>query len=186
MRSNYKISIMSEPVTKEKLTIRSLQSMVDRIRAVVNAGIPCMGHIGMVPQQIRTTGGYRVVGCTAEEAKQVYNDAILLQEAGVWAIEVECVPDRVAEVITKRLRIPTLGTGSGAGCDGQGLMSFDIWGLPQPVAPRLAKKYDDLFTPAIEALKQFKQDVKTRDIVLPDNCLRLSDDEFKRFMEKLS
>ena len=100
--------------------------MIQRIEAVVAAGIPCMGHIGMTPQQIGATGGYRIVGRTAEEAVEVYRDALRLQEVGVWAIEIECVPVRVAEAITKRLEIPTIGTGSGTGC---ACMSSDM--LPE-------------------------------------------------------
>jgi 3-methyl-2-oxobutanoate hydroxymethyltransferase len=157
--------------------------MVDRIHAVVSAGIPCMGHVGMAPQQIVTTGGYRVVGGTAEEAMQVLSDSLLLQDAGVWALEVECVPDRVAEVITKRVRIPTIGTGSGAGCDGQGLVAMDIWGLPQPVAPRLAKRYDDLYSAGTEALLAFRQDVKNRRLVPTEKAVTIPNNEFDRFMD---
>ena len=167
----------------DSIKIEGAGIMVDRIHAVVSAGIPCMGHVGMAPQQIAATGGYRVVGRTAEEAVQVLNDALLLQDAGVWAIEVECVPDRVAEVITKRLRIPTIGTGSGSGCDGQGLMAMDIWGLPQPVAPRLAKKYCDLFTLGVAALRAFRQDVKNRSVVPVQSRVQITDDEFNRFMD---
>ena len=101
----------------------------------------------------------------------------------VMEIEVECVPDRVAEVITQRLRIPTIGTGSGVGCDGQGLVAMDIWGLPQPVAPRLAKRYDDLFTIGVNALRAFRQDVKNRSVVPTESRVQISDDEFNRFMD---
>jgi 3-methyl-2-oxobutanoate hydroxymethyltransferase len=160
--------------------------MVDRIHAVVQAGIPCMGHIGMAPQQIGAIGGYRVVGRKAEEAAQLLQDALLLQDAGVWAMEVECVPDRVAQVITQRLKIPTLGTGSGVGCDGQGLVAMDIWGLPQPVAPRLAKQYDDLYTLGVEALTSYVQDVKEGKVVAAEQAVRMPDDEFDRFMDMMA
>ena len=116
-------------------------------------------------------------------AAQVLRDALLLQDAAVWAMEVECVPDRVAQVITQRLRIPTVGTGSGTGCDGQGLVAMDVWGLPQPVAPRLAKRYDDLFTLGVEALRAFRQDVKNGTVVPTENGAKIPDDEFDRFME---
>jgi len=169
----------------DSIKIEGAGIMVDRIHAVVSAGIPCLGHIGMAPQQIAATGGYRVVGRKAEEAVQVLNDGLRLQDAGVWAMEVECVPDRVAEVITQRLRIPTIGTGSGVGCDGQGLMTMDIWGLPQPVAPRLAKRYDDLFTIGVKALGAFRQDVKNRSVVPAENRVQISDDEFNRFTDMI-
>ena len=157
--------------------------MVDRIRAVVQAGIPCMGHIGMAPQQIAAIGGYRVVGRKAETAAQLLRDALLLQDAGVWAMEVECVPDRVAEVITQRLQIPTIGTGSGVGCDGQGLMTMDIWGLPQPVAPRLAKQYDDLYSLGVEALTSYVRDVRAGGVVPAERTICMSDEEHNRFMD---
>jgi 3-methyl-2-oxobutanoate hydroxymethyltransferase len=167
----------------DSIKIEGAGIMVERINAVVSAGIPCMGHVGMTPQQIGATGGYRVVGRKAEEAVQVLKDALLLQDAGAWAIEIECVPDRVAEVVTHRLRIPTLGTGSGRGCDGQGLNAMDVWGLPQPVAPRLAKQYDDLFTLGVEALQQFRRDVKSGQVVPPESRVGIADDEFEKFME---
>ncbi len=166
----------------DSIKIEGAGLMVERIRAVVRAGIPCMGHVGMTPQQIGAIGGYRTVGRSAREAVQVLQDALLLQEAGVWAIEIECVPDRVAEFITRRLRIPTIGTGSGTACDGQGLMAMDIWGLPQPVAPRLAKQYDDLFTAGVMALESFKQDVQARKPVNGEG-IGMPDDEYARFLD---
>jgi 3-methyl-2-oxobutanoate hydroxymethyltransferase len=157
--------------------------IVERIHAIVSAGIPCMGHVGMAPQQIHTTGGYRAVGRTAAEAVQVYKDATMLQDAGCWMIELECVPWRVAEVITRRLGILTMGTGSGLGCDGQGLMTQDLWNLPQPVKPRLSKQYDDLYGMSLEALKRFKQEVKARAFP-PDRAVaQIPDDEFNRFVD---
>ncbi len=166
----------------DSIKIEGAGLMVERIDAVVRAGIPCMGHVGMTPQQIGAIGGYRSVGRSAREAVQVLQDALLLQEAGVWAIEIECVPDRVAEFVTQRLRIPTIGTGSGTGCDGQGLMAMDIWGLPQPVAPRLAKQYDDLFATGVQALMAFKQDVRDRRPVGSEKA-SISDAEFARFLD---
>jgi len=167
----------------DSIKIEGAGIMVDRIHAVVSVGIPCMGHVGMAPQQIGAIGRYRVVGRTAQEAVQILDEALLLQDAGIWAIEIECVPDRVAEVITQRLRIPTVGTGSGTGCDGQGLMAMDIWGLPQPVAARLAKRYDDLFALGVEALRSFRKDVLNHRVVLAKNEVQITDDEFNRFMD---
>lgn len=96
-------------------------------------------------------------------------------------MELECVPDRVAEFITRNLRVPTLGTGSGTGCDGQGLIANDVWGMPQPVAPRLAKMYGDLFTPCVEALRRFREDVKNHRVVPSEDRARMSDDDFQKF-----
>ena len=167
----------------DSVKIEGTGRMIDRLHAITSAGIPCMGHVGMAPQQIHATGGYRAVGRTATEAVQVYRDAMLLQDAGAWMIELECVPARVAEVITKRLRILTMGTGSGTGCDGQGLMTQDLWGLPQPVKPRLSKRYDDLFSTSLEALARFKQAVENGQFPPKNKAARIPDDEFNHFMD---
>ena len=169
----------------DSVKIEGTGRMIDRIHAIISAGIPCMGHVGMAPQQIHATGGYRAVGRTAAEAIRIHNEAQLLQDAGVWMIELECVPWRVAEVITKRLRILTMGTGSGTGCDGQGLMTQDLWGLPQPVKPRLSKQYDDLFRMSLEALARFKEEVRTGQYPPEEVTARMPDDEYNRFMDEI-
>ena len=169
----------------DSVKIEGTGRMIDRIHAITSTGIPCMGHVGMAPQQIHATGGYRAVGRTAAEAIQVHRDAQLLQDAGVWMIELECVPFRVAEVITKRLRVLTMGTGSGTGCDGQGLMTQDLWSLPQPVKPRLSKQYDDLFRMSLEALARFKEEVRTGQYPPEEVTARMPDDEYNRFMDEI-
>lgn len=170
----------------DSVKIEGTGVMIDRIHAITSVGIPCMGHVGMAPQQIHATGGYRAVGSTAAEAVRIYRDAMLLQDAGVWMIELECVPWKVAEVITKRLTVLTMGTGSGLGCDGQGLMTQDLWNLPQPVKPRLAKQYDDLFGMSLDALRKFKEDVEERRFPPDDRCAQISEDEFQRFLDTVS
>ena len=167
----------------DSVKIEGTGRMLDRIHAITSAGIPCMGHVGMAPQQIHATGGYRAVGRTAAEAVQVYRDAMALQDAGVWIIELECVPWRVAERITRDLKVLTMGTGSGTGCDGQGLMTQDLWGLPEPVKPRLAKQYDDLHTMSLEALRRFKKEAADGAFPPDDMTARIPDDEFNRFMD---
>ena len=114
--------------------------MLDRLSAITSVGIPCMGHVGMAPQQIHLTGGYRSVGRTAAEALKVYNDAMSLGAAGAWMIELECVPWNVAEKITQDLKVLTMGTVSGTCCDAQALMTGDLWGLRRPVKHRLDKQ----------------------------------------------
>ena len=170
----------------DSVKIEGTGRMIDRIQAITGAGIPCMGHVGMAPQQIHATGGYRAVGRTAAEAVQVYRDAMQLQDAGVWMIELECVPWRVAEVITDRLRVLTMGTGSGTGCDGQGLMTQDLWGLPQPVKPRLSKQYDDLHSMSLDALGRFVRAVKEGRYPPEESTAQMPDDELSRFMDASS
>ena len=167
------------------LKIEGTGRIIERIHAITSSGIPCMGHVGMTPQQIHVTGGYRSVGRTAAEAVKVFHDALLLQDAGVWMIELECVPWRVAEVVTGSLGVLTMGTGSGKGCDGQGLMTQDLWGLPQPVKPRLSKRYDDLHTMSLEAMGRFTQAVKARQFPPPGQTAEIPEDEFKRFVDAI-
>ncbi len=169
----------------DSVKIEGTGKMLERVHALTSVGIPCMGHVGMAPQQIHVTGGYRAVGKTAAEALAVYNDAMALQSAGTWIIELECVPWRVAERITQDLKILTVGTGSGTGCDAQGLMTQDVWSLVEPVKPRLAKQYDDLHTMSLEALGRFKAEAAAGKFPPDDKVARISDDEFNRFMDKI-
>jgi 3-methyl-2-oxobutanoate hydroxymethyltransferase len=169
----------------DSVKIEGTGKMLERIHAITSVGIPCMGHVGMAPQQIHATGGYRAVGKTAEEAVKVFQDALQLQAAGAWMIELECVPWRVAEVITRRLHVLTMGTGSGAGCDGQGLMTQDIWGLPQPVKPRLSKQYDDLYAMSLAKMNEYRAAVKAGLYPPMERAAQISDDEFQRFQDRV-
>ena len=169
----------------DSVKIEGTGRMIDRVHSITSAGIPCMGHVGMTPQQIHTTGRYRSVGKTASEAVKVYKDALLLQEAGAWMIELECVPWKVAEKITQDLKVLTMGTGSGTGCDGQGLMVHDIWGLRTPVKPKLAKQYEDLHTIGVNALSRFKNDVKMHKFPPDDKVAEIPDDEFRQFLDTI-
>lgn len=169
----------------DSVKIEGTGRMIDRVHAITSVGIPCMGHVGMAPQQIQVTGGYRSVGKSAAEAVQVYRDAMQLEQAGVWMIELECVPWRVAERITKDLKVLTMGTGSGTGCDGQGLMAHDLWSLRTPVKPRLAKQYDDLHTPQVEAMKRYKRELLSGNFPPKDSVVEMPEDELKRFLDMI-
>jgi hypothetical protein len=115
-----------------------------------------------------------------------YSDTIERPLAHVETIaEIEAYPWRVANVLTQRLKILTLGTGSGSGCDGQGLMTQDLWSLPQPVKPRLAKQYDDLFSMGLDAMTRFKQELTERHFPPEPQTARMSDDETKRFLDTI-
>jgi len=111
------------------------------VRAIVEAGIPVMGHLGLTPQSIRALGGYRVQGATAEAARRVLDDALRLEDAGCFALVLEAIPDRVASLVTARLGIPTIGIGAGAACDGQVLVWHDLLGWEDRIAPRFVKRY---------------------------------------------
>ena len=135
--------------------------MLDRVRAIVDSGIPVMGHIGLTPQSATALGGYRAQGRTAETARRLYDDALALQEAGCFAIVLESVPASVAARISRALRIPTIGIGAGVGCDGQVLVYHDMLGLTQGHVARFVKRYADLSTVIREAMEAYAADVRS-------------------------
>jgi 3-methyl-2-oxobutanoate hydroxymethyltransferase len=136
--------------------------MVSKIRAVIQAGIPVMGHIGLTPQTLSQLGGYRVQGKTAEAAIALLYDALALQEVGCFAIVLESIPAPIATAISQRLDIPTIGIGAGAGCDGQVLVFHDALGLFDELLPRFVKQYAQLGQAITEALTQYRTEVRER------------------------
>jgi 3-methyl-2-oxobutanoate hydroxymethyltransferase len=134
---------------------------VSRARAIVGAGIPVMGHVGLTPQTATVLGGFKAQGRTAERAAQLVSDALELQEAGCFAIVLEAVPPAVAEAATKALAVPTIGIGAGAGCDGQVLVWHDMLGFYEGRAPRFVKRYADLSAVITEALERYAEDVRS-------------------------
>ncbi len=132
----------------------------DTIRALVQNGIPVLGHIGLTPQSIRQTGGYKVQGRKSEDAERLIADARTLQDAGVFAIVVECVPNALGQAITEAVTIPTIGIGAGPHCDGQVLVSHDLLGLSGTTVPRFVKRYADLGDRMLKAFQDYKRDVE--------------------------
>ncbi|HEY5630453.1 MAG TPA: 3-methyl-2-oxobutanoate hydroxymethyltransferase [Candidatus Limnocylindrales bacterium] len=129
------------------------------IETLVKAGIPVMGHIGLTPQAINTLGRVRVQGKSREQARALLADALAVQEAGAFAIVLELLPGQLAEAVTERLRIPTIGIGSGAGCSGQIQVVTDLLGLGT-WTPRHARKYADLHGVILEALRGYRADTE--------------------------
>jgi 3-methyl-2-oxobutanoate hydroxymethyltransferase len=132
----------------------------DTIRHLVEIGIPVMAHIGLEPQAIHQLGGYRVAGRTQDEADRLVEDALALEQAGAFAIVLECIPAEVAAAITAKLAIPTIGIGAGAHCDGQVLVSYDAFGLYDEIAPKFVKQYAHLGDEMIAAAKQYIAEVE--------------------------
>lgn len=134
---------------------------VPAIRALVQNGIPVLGHIGLTPQSIRAMGGYKVQGKKPEEAQRLIDDALALEKAGVFAIVLECVPRALGRDITKSVGVPTIGIGAGPECDGQILVIHDLLGFHGEEAPHLTfvKRYADLGTTAMQALKKYRLEV---------------------------
>ncbi|MCD6530868.1 3-methyl-2-oxobutanoate hydroxymethyltransferase [bacterium] len=132
------------------------------VKAIVDSGIPVMGHIGMLPQSIHRIGGYFTQGADEETASMLYEDARALQESGAFAVVLEKVHPQTAEKITGMLEIPTIGIGSGPHCDGQILVVNDILGLFDKFTPPFVKKYAEIKSQIIEAVKKYANDVRTK------------------------
>jgi 3-methyl-2-oxobutanoate hydroxymethyltransferase len=135
--------------------------MLPRVRAIVESGIPVMGHIGLTPQSVTALGGYKAQGRTAAKAKRLVADALALQEAGCYSLVLEAVPTPVAARITEALTIPTIGIGAGPQCDGQVLVYHDLLGLTEGHTARFVKRYADLATVIREALAAFVADIRS-------------------------
>jgi 3-methyl-2-oxobutanoate hydroxymethyltransferase len=158
---------------------------VEAIRAIVSAGIAVQGHIGLTPQSVSKLGGFKVQGKDAVSAKRLLEDALALEAAGCFSIVLEAVPDRVAEVVTRRLKIPTIGIGAGSRCDGQVLVFHDFAGMFDRFIPKFCKKYVDLFSIVNTALEQYSAEVKARTFPAPEHCYSIADDEFNKFVASL-
>jgi len=133
---------------------------VPHIKAMLSAGIPVMGHLGLTPQQIARLGGFKAQGKTARAARKLLADAHALAEAGCFALVLEAVPAEVAARITEEIDIPTIGIGAGPDCDGQVLVFHDVLGLCPGLRPSFVKQYADLWTPAREALQAYCAEVR--------------------------
>jgi 3-methyl-2-oxobutanoate hydroxymethyltransferase len=131
------------------------------VRALTEAGIPVMGHLGLLPQHVHRLGGFRSVGKQRDEAEQLVDDAHALQDAGAFALVLECIPAELAKRITGELKIPTIGIGAGPYCDGQVLVSYDAFGLFQGFLPRFVKRYADLGAVMMESAQAYIDDVRT-------------------------
>ncbi len=156
------------------------------VRAIVEAGIPVMGHLGLTPQSIRALGGYRVQGATAEAARRVLDDALRLEDAGCFALVLEAIPDRVAALVTSRLGIPTVGIGAGAATDGQVLVWHDLLGWEDRTAPRFVKRYASMAAEAREALGAYAADVRARRFPAVEHAYPIADSEWSRLEADLA
>jgi 3-methyl-2-oxobutanoate hydroxymethyltransferase len=133
---------------------------VDAVRAILDAEIPVMGHIGLTPQSIHAFGGFKVQGKTLDAARAIVDDAVALADAGCFAIVLECVPDAVARMVTDAVPVPTIGIGAGRHCDGQVLVYHDILGFENRVRPRFVRRYASLLDDATTAIGRFAADVR--------------------------
>lgn len=146
----------------EAIKVEGGQKMAGRVKQLTTAGIPVLGHIGLLPQEIHQMGGYRKFGKTEEEKESLLKDALALEEAGVFAIIAEMVEPSLAGQITQKLNIPLIGIGCGKDCDGQILVSTDLLGLNPGKYPSFAKKYANLAEQTTEAFKAYADEVRQK------------------------
>jgi 3-methyl-2-oxobutanoate hydroxymethyltransferase len=154
--------------------------IADKIRSIVDAGIPVMGHIGLKPQTASLWEGYKLQGRTAESATRLIEDAKALEKAGVFSIVLEMVASEVAEIITKNVSVPTIGIGSGVGCDGQVLVLHDMLGIYENIRPRFVKRYSELSKSIFDAISAYTQDVKASRFPEEQNTFHMSPEELDR------
>ena len=162
------------------------------IEALRKEGLPSVSHIGLIPYKSTWTGGFKAVGKDADSAFRVYQDAIAYDNAGAIGLEVECVPDRVAELITKKVNLLTLSMGSGPNCDVEFLFIQDVIGTNTDRVPRHAKvfkdpnkSYEKLLDETVEGLKNFIVDVKTKKFPTSSNIVQIKDEEFEKLLNKV-
>ena len=154
---------------------------IERARAIVGAGIPVMGHVGLTPQTATVLGGFKAQGRTADRAEQLIEDALGLQEAGCFAIVVEAVPPPVARTVTRALGVPTIGIGAGGDTDGQVLVWHDMLGYYEGHAPRFVKRYAELGDAIVEALGRYAEEVRSGAFPEEQHTYAMPDEERAAF-----
>lgn len=159
---------------------------VDRARALVNAGIPVVGHVGLTPQTATALGGYRAQGRTAEAALAVIDDALALQDAGVSLIVVEAVPSQLMTALAPLLRVPTIGIGAGADADGQVLVFHDLLGIYDGPAAKFVKRYADVRSVSVDGVSAYATEVRSGAYPAPEHGYGMPMDEASRLQELLA
>lgn len=147
-----------------------------QIKAITEAGIPVMAHLGLTPQYINAFGGNKVQGKTEDKAKKLLNDAKAVEKAGAFAVVLECVPAKLAEIITKTINIPTIGIGAGAGCDGQVIVYQDLLGMFSDFTPKFVKKYADIGSIMKNAFKEYINDINSGAFPEEKHTYKIDDD----------
>ncbi len=156
--------------------------VADTVSAIVKAGIPVMGHLGMTPQSAAVIGGYKSQGRDAETARKLIQDAKALEESGVFAILLEAVPAKVAGLIVKEAKVPIYSIGAGPECDGQLLIVHDVLGLFELFKPKFVKRYAELGKEMVEAFTKYKEEVKAGKFPTPEHCYNIREEEFQKLL----
>jgi len=159
------------------------ESMLPVVRAMVSAGIPVMGHLGLTPQTATMLGGLKAQARDAAAARTLLKDARLLVESGVFSLVLEAIPAQLGELVTKELSVPTIGIGAGPGCDGQVLVLHDMLGLFQRFLPKFVKRYANLGESIATALEQYCQEVESEAFPAAEHCFNMKREELAKLLE---
>ncbi len=157
---------------------------VDVVKKITAQKIPVMGHVGLTPQTAEALGGFKVQGKDAQSAKKIITQSIALEKAGCFAIVLECIPDKIAGLITKKLRIPTIGIGAGPYCDGQVLVLHDLLGLFDKFRPKFVKTYENLGLLILDAVKTYKREVLSGQFPSKDQSFSINPEELEKLRAK--
>ncbi|MBA4453458.1 MAG: 3-methyl-2-oxobutanoate hydroxymethyltransferase [Nitrosopumilaceae archaeon] len=160
-------------------------TMAETISAIVDVGIPVMGHIGLQPQTTMLSQGYKVQGKTKDTALKLIDDAKELEEAGVFSIALEMVSHEVAEIISETVNVPTIGIGSGVGCDGQVLVIQDLLGMYDKLKPKFVKRYMNLSEDIVESVANYKKDIELGIFPGQENWFSMEPEELKKLREEI-
>lgn len=152
----------------------------EQIEAIVKAQIPVMGHIGLTPQSVNMLGGFKVQGKTEKEGKRIIEEAKKIEEAGAFALVLECVPEKLAKIITEEISIPTIGIGAGTFCDGQILVYQDMLGMFTDYTPKFVKKYADVGTIMRKAFQEYIKEVQEGIFPSEEHCFKIDEDILKK------
>ena len=158
--------------------------VAEQIKAITKAGIPVCAHIGLTPQSVNAFGGFKVQGKTEEGAQQMIEDALAIQEAGAFAVVLECVPAKLAALISEKLTIPTIGIGAGAGCDGQVLVYQDMLGMFQDYVPKFVKHFANAGEMMVQAFKDYDQEVKAGTYPTEAHGFKIEEEIIEKLKEK--
>lgn len=151
---------------------------------IIKAGVPVMGHIGLTPQTADKLGGFKVQGKDAEAANRLIQQAAALEELGCFSIVLECVPDKIAEIISKKIKIPTIGIGAGVNCDGQVLVTYDLLGLFERFKPKFVKQYINLAPLIQQAIEEYKNEVLEKKFPSVEYSFTIKQEELSKIDEK--
>ena len=169
----------------DSIKLEGGQDMAHVVAAVVKAGIPVFGHIGLTPQTAAMLGGFKVQGKSIDQARKVFDDAVALEQAGAFALILEAIPKELAALITRKVKIPTVGIGGGVNCDGQVLVLHDMVGLFRRFTPKFVKVYTDLYGPQLKAVGEYIDDVRSGRFPADEHSFSMKQDSVEELKKQL-